>query len=113
MPRFRTRVARALGYETPLMRRGRISRSRGLSIERRVATRFRDKGWLVKPSKASRGAYDFLAMRGGRKMLVQVKSGNSPFTREDRSRLRAVAREKGAHAMVYRVSRRRLQPQFV
>jgi len=113
MPRFRTRLARVLGYETPLMRRGRLSRSRGLSIERRVVSRFRDKGWLVKPSKASRGAYDFLAMREGRKMLVQVKSGNSPFTRQDRSSLKAVARQKGAHAIVYRVNQKRLQPHFV
>jgi hypothetical protein len=87
--------------------------SRGFSAETRAMSRFRSRGWLVKPSRASRGPYDFYAMRGGRKMFVQVKSGHSPFSSRDRLRLRSVARQRGGSAMLYRMNRRRIRPQFV
>jgi Holliday junction resolvase len=59
----------------------RSSYSKGVGAERKVKAKLERKGWLVKQSKGSQGPYDLYAMKGGRKLLVQVKSGASSFSR--------------------------------
>ena len=94
-------------------RRRRSNYSRGIATERMIAGRLRNKGYLVRQSPGSRGPYDLYALRGGRKTLVQVKRGSSPFTKADRARLRSAARNKGAKAYLMRVKRGRISSRIV
>jgi Holliday junction resolvase len=68
-----------------------------------VKRRLEERGWLVRQSKGSRGSYDLYALKGGRKLLVQVKSGRSSFSRRERIKLVRTARKKGATAALARV----------
>jgi len=94
-------------------RRRSSSYSRGVRAERTIANRLRNKGYVVRQSRGSRGPYDLYALKRGRKALVQVKSGSSPFSRADRTRLRAAARSKGAKAYLMRVKRGQIQSKIV
>jgi len=89
------------------------SYSQGTRAERRIAERLRSKGYVVRQSRASRGPYDLYALKGGRKSLIQVKSGSSSFSRADRTRLRAAARSKRAKAYLMRVKRGRITSRIV
>lgn len=44
-------------------------------------------GWLVSRSAASHGAVDVFAARGGRMLLVQVKSGRARVKKEELEQL--------------------------
>jgi len=86
---------------------------KGIRAEKLVKRRLEEKGWLVRQSKGSRGPYDLYALKGGRKLLIQVKSGKSNITRKEKSMLRRVAREKGATAVLMRVKGKKIYPKFV
>jgi len=87
--------------------------SKGIDVERKVKSKLESKGWLVRQSKGSRGPYDLYAMKGGRKLLVQVKSGRSSFGRSQKSRLRRVAKSKGAKAILMRYKRGKIHSKIV
>jgi Holliday junction resolvase len=87
--------------------------SKGIRAERIVKKRLEKKGWLVKQSKGSRGPYDLYALKGGRKFLIQVKSGKSSLSRKEKRRLRKAAREKGATAVFMKVKGRKISSKFV
>jgi Holliday junction resolvase len=46
-------------------------------------TILRSEGWLVSRSAASHGAVDVFAAKGGRVLLIQVKSGRARVTKEE------------------------------
>jgi Holliday junction resolvase len=94
-------------------RRKRLTYSKGLSAERRVKEKLESKGWLVRQSKGSRGPYDLYAMRGGRKLLVQVKSGTASASRREIRKLRAAARSKYAKGLVVHVKGKKVKSRFV
>jgi len=94
-------------------RKKRSSYSKGISAEKRVKERLENKGYLVRQSPGSRGPYDLYAMKGGKKMLVQVKSGNASLTSKGRRDLRAAARKKGATAVYMKVKGRKIRSRFV
>jgi len=52
-------------------------------------------------------------MKGGRKLLVQVKSGSSSISRTGRLKLRKVARSKGAKALVMKYKRGKISSRIV
>lgn len=91
----------------------RSSYSKGLSAERKVKAKLESKGWIVRQSKGSRGPYDLCAMKGGRKFLVQVKSGSASPSRREIRKLRYVARSKGAKGLIMKVKGRKVKSKFV
>jgi len=94
-------------------RRKRSSYSKGMSAEWRVKRGLESKGWLVRQSRGSRGPYDLYAMRGGRKLLVQVKSGTASTSRSEVRKLRSAARGKGAKGLVIPVRGKRTRSQII
>jgi ribosomal protein S19E (S16A) len=64
-------------------KKSRSTYSKGLSAERKVKQRLESKGYVVRQSKGSRGPYDLYAMKSGRKLLVQVKSGTASASSSD------------------------------
>ncbi|MGQ9468909.1 MAG: hypothetical protein ACUVTD_03665 [Nitrososphaerales archaeon] len=86
---------------------------KGISAERKIKSKLESKGWLVRQSKGSRGPYDLYAMKSGRKLLVQVKSGSSSFSSPQKSRLRRVAKSKGAKAILMRYKRGKIRSKIV
>jgi Holliday junction resolvase len=91
----------------------RSSYSKGMRAERKVKQGLENKGWLVRQSKGSRGPYDLYAMRGGRKLLVQVKSGTASASRSEVRKLRSAARRKSAKGMVIRVRGKRTRSKII
>ena len=91
----------------------RSSYLKGISAERKVKSKLESKGWLVRQSRGSRGPYDLYAMKGGRKLLVQVKSGSSSFSRSQKSRLRRAAKSKGAKALLIRYKKGRIHSKII
>jgi Holliday junction resolvase len=87
--------------------------SKGLRAERVVRRRLEEKGWLVRQSKGSRGPYDLYALKGGRKLLVQVKSGKSSFSSRERTELVRTARKKGATMVLARVKGKKVYWRFM
>jgi len=87
--------------------------SKGLRAERVVRRRLEEKRWLVRQSKGSRGPYDLYALKGGRKLLVQVKSGKSSFSSRERTKLVRTARKKGATAALARVKGKKVYWRFM
>ncbi len=94
-------------------RKKRSAYSKGIGAERRVKERLEDKGYLVRQSPGSRGPYDLYALKGGKKLLLQVKSGSASLSSEGRRDLRAAARKKGATAVYMKVEGRRIRSKFV
>jgi Holliday junction resolvase len=78
-----------------------------------VKRRLEERGWLVRQSRGSRGPYDLYALKGGRKLLVQVKSGKSSFSSRERNRLVRTARKKGATAALARVEGKKVYWRFI
>jgi Holliday junction resolvase len=62
--------------------------TRGRSREYQVLKRLRDEGWLCSRSAASHGPVDIFAGKGGRLLLVQVKSGKGRASKEEREILK-------------------------
>jgi len=61
-------------------KKGRSPYFKGLSAERKIKQKLESKGYVVRQSRGSRGPYDLYAMKGGRKLLVQAKSGSSSLS---------------------------------
>lgn len=89
------------------------SYSKGIVAERKIKSKLENKGWLVKQSRGSRGPYDLHAIRRGRKLLVQVKSGKSSLTGLERHRLRQVAKNKEAKALLMKYKRGKIHSQII
>jgi len=70
------------------------SYAKGIRAERIVKKRLEKRGWLVKQSKGSRGPYDLYALKGGRKLLIQVKSGTSSLRRRENTGFENLLRRK-------------------
>ena len=58
-------------------------------------------GWLVSRSAASHGAVDVFAARGGRLLLIQVKSGRARVKREELEQLVLWGRSSNGDAEVW------------
>jgi Holliday junction resolvase len=56
---------------------------RGRAKEYRTMELLKKEGWLVSRSAASHGAVDVFAAKGGRVLLVQVKSGKARIKKEE------------------------------
>jgi Holliday junction resolvase len=56
---------------------------KGREREYRAMTILKSEGWLVSRSAASHGAVDVFAAKGGRVLLIQVKSGRARVTKEE------------------------------
>ncbi len=57
--------------------------NRGRSREYRAMVTLKEDGWMVARSAASHGPVDVFAAKGGRVLLLQVKSGKARATREE------------------------------
>jgi Holliday junction resolvase len=55
----------------------------GRSKEYRAMNTLRKNGWMVSRSAASHGAVDVFAAKGGKVLLVQVKSGRATASKEE------------------------------
>lgn len=62
--------------------------TRGRSREYQVLRRLREEGWFCSRSAASHGPVDIFAGRGGKILMVQVKSGSGRATEEERRTLK-------------------------
>jgi Holliday junction resolvase len=80
--------------------------AKGIRAERIVKKRLEKRGWLVKQSKGSRGPHDLYALKGGKKLLIQVKSGTSSLRRREKHRLQMAAKKKRAKALYMKVDNR-------
>jgi len=60
---------------------------RGRSYEYGAIYSLRKDGWMASRSAASHGAVDVFAAKGGRVLLVQVKSGRARATKEEMDEL--------------------------
>lgn len=58
-------------------------------------------GWLVSRSAASHGAVDVFAAKGGRLLLLQVKSGKARVKKEEMEELVRWGRESNGDAEVW------------
>jgi Holliday junction resolvase len=71
-------------------------------------------GWMVSRSAASHGAVDVFAAKGGRLLLVQVKSGRARVKREELQELVSWGENSNADAEIWhfkargRVEKRRV-----
>ncbi len=63
--------------------------------------KLRRDGWVVSRSAASHGAVDVFAAKGGRLLLVQVKSGRARVKKEELEELVRWARESNGDAEVW------------
>jgi Holliday junction resolvase len=61
----------------------------------------RKEGWLVARSAASHGAVDVFAAKGGRILLVQVKSGKGRATKEELEELAKWGKNSNGDAEVW------------
>ena len=74
---------------------------RGRAKEYRVMQLLKAEGWVVSRSAASHGAVDVFAARGGRLLLVQVKSGKARVKKEEMEELVRWGRESSGDAEVW------------
>lgn len=58
--------------------------TRGRSREYQVLRKLREEGWFCSRSAASHGPVDIFAGRGGKMLMVQVKSGQGRATEVER-----------------------------
>jgi len=63
--------------------------------------RLRKEGWMVSRSAASHGAVDVFAAKGGRLLLVQVKSGRARVKKEELQELVRWGESSNADAEVW------------
>lgn len=94
-------------------RKRNSSYAKGIRAEKKVKTKLEKKGWLVRQSKGSRGPYDLYALKGGKKLLIQVKSGSASASRKEVRRLRAAAKSKSAKGLVMKVKKGKIKSKIV
>ncbi len=73
----------------------------GRSREYRAMNALRKDGWMVSRSAASHGAVDVFAAKGGRVLLIQVKSGKARATKEELEELAEWGKNAKAEAEVW------------
>ena len=73
----------------------------GRSREYRAMSTLRKDGWLVARSAGSHGAVDVFAVKEGKVLLVQVKSGRGRATREELEELLSWGRSANGDAEVW------------
>ena len=61
----------------------------------------KSEGWMVARSAASHGAVDVFAAKGGKLLLLQVKSGNARITREELAELKLWGESSNGDAEVW------------
>ena len=64
-------------------------------------TMLKEEGWVVSRSAASHGAVDVFAAKGGRLLLVQVKSGKARVKKAEMEELIRWGRESNGDAEVW------------
>lgn len=74
---------------------------KGRAREYRAILMLREMGWLVSRSAASHGPVDLIAGKGGRVLLVQVKSGSARINREELEELVTWGRSFNGDAEVW------------
>lgn len=75
--------------------------AKGRSREYRTMAILKRDGWLVSRSAASHGAVDVFAAKGGRMLLVQVKSGRARVKKEEFEELVAWGKNSNGDAEVW------------
>ena len=73
----------------------------GRAKEYRTMELLKREGWVVSRSAASHGAVDVFAAKGGRLLLVQVKSGKANATKEELEELVEWGRNANGDAEVW------------
>jgi len=76
--------------------------TRGRSREYQALRHLRQEGWLCSRSAASHGPVDIFAGRGGRVLMVQVKSGKGRATAEERRILIQWGKAYHGHVEIWR-----------
>lgn len=56
---------------------------KGIRAKKIIKKRLERRGYLVRQNKGSRGPYGLYALKSGRKLLIQVKSGSSSLSRKE------------------------------
>ena len=74
---------------------------KGRAREYTVMKMLKEDGWVVSRSAASHGAVDVFAAKGGRLLLVQVKSGKARVKKEEMEELVRWGRESNGDAEVW------------
>jgi Holliday junction resolvase len=74
---------------------------KGRAREYTVMKMLKEEGWMVSRSAASHGAVDVFAAKGGRLLLVQVKSGKARVKKEEMEELVRWGRESNGDAEVW------------
>lgn len=74
---------------------------KGREKEYRVMQLLKREGWVVSRSAASHGAVDVFAAKGGRLLLVQVKSGKARVKKEEMEELVRWGKESNGDAEVW------------
>jgi len=74
---------------------------KGRAREYSVMKMLKEEGWVVSRSAASHGAVDVFAAKGGRLLLVQVKSGKARVKKEEMEELVRWGREANGDAEVW------------
>ena len=88
--------------------------AKGREREYRTMIILKHDGWLVSRSAASHGAVDVFAARGGKLLLIQVKSGRARVKKEELENLVSWGRNSNGDAEVWhfkdggKVERRRV-----
>ena len=74
---------------------------KGRAREYSVMKMLKKDGWVVSRSAASHGAVDVFAAKGGKLLLVQVKSGKARVKKEEMEELVRWGRESNGDAEVW------------
>jgi len=80
---------------------------RGRAKEYKVMEILRGEGWFCSRSAMSHGPVDIFAGKGGRTLLIQVKSGGAKAGRREREKLIEWAKAFGAEAEIWYVRKRK------
>jgi Holliday junction resolvase len=86
---------------------------RGRIAEKKVANRLKNKGYITRRSKGSRGPYDVYARRGKTKLYIQVKTGKATMKKPEVRKLRNVAKKRGGKAMYMKYNKGKIRSRFI
>jgi len=75
--------------------------AKGRDREYRTMSILKHDGWLVSRSAASHGAVDVFAAKGGRLLLIQVKSGRARVKKEELEALVSWGKNSNGNAEVW------------
>ena len=78
--------------------------TKGRAREYRTMDILRKDGWLASRSAASHGAVDVFAAKGGKILLIQVKSGRARVKKEELEELVSWGRNSNGDAEVWHFS---------